>query len=221
MADQTVDRGRPALISVDVGGTIGRASGPVLTSVLAESSPLPRRRVDEAVRQHLSRALCVPTTLIESLCELVDVDPAVASDYVPPKLCPLPGARQALKLLSEIAPVVTLSNVSALDFDEDELSAVTDPYVVAHYPSCRTGRVKPDPRAFLAVSDRHQVPISEVIHIGDNWECDVVGATAAGAKAIWLREGRRIRAPGLTDQAPDLAAAAHALLLRHAEPTST
>ncbi|MFH9554637.1 HAD hydrolase-like protein [Streptomyces sp. NPDC017435] len=32
----------------------------------------------------------------------------------------------------------------------------------------------------------HGVPASEVLHIGDNFACDVQGALAAGAQALWI-----------------------------------
>ena len=30
----------------------------------------------------------------------------------------------------------------------------------------------------------------EVLHIGDDWECDVMGALDAGARAMWLSKNR-------------------------------
>jgi FMN phosphatase YigB (HAD superfamily) len=31
-----------------------------------------------------------------------------------------------------------------------------------------------------------------MIHIGDDWDCDVVGATGIGATAIWISHGRPV-----------------------------
>jgi len=51
-----------------------------------------------------------------------------------------------------------------------------------------TGRVgvdKPDPRIFELAAKALGVPLSEIVHVGDAWEADVMGARAAGAQAIW------------------------------------
>ena len=85
---------------------------------------------------------------------------------------------------------MTLSNVCCLDFDEAELRAAFSGSIRAHYASCQLGHAKPDPSAFRAVAAREQVPIGALLHIGDDWECDVLGALDAGARAIWISGDR-------------------------------
>jgi len=71
--------------------------------------------------------------------------------------------------------------------------------------SQEVGASKPDPRIFRRALERSGSPPDGVVHVGDSWEADVLGARAAGVPAIWLnRTGR----PAPTDcrQIPDLRA---------------
>jgi FMN phosphatase YigB (HAD superfamily) len=36
------------------------------------------------------------------------------------------------------------------------------------------------------------VEASHIIHVGDDWECDIQGATATGMSAVWIAHGRTI-----------------------------
>jgi HAD superfamily hydrolase (TIGR01509 family) len=52
--------------------------------------------------------------------------------------------------------------------------------------SGRLGIDKPDPRIFQHAAGLLGVPLGELVHVGDAWEADVLGARAAGAEAIWF-----------------------------------
>ncbi|MEO6601376.1 MAG: HAD family hydrolase [Polyangiaceae bacterium] len=52
--------------------------------------------------------------------------------------------------------------------------------------SGRLGIDKPDPRIFQHAAGLLGVPLSELVHVGDAWEADVLGARAAGAEAVWF-----------------------------------
>lgn len=51
--------------------------------------------------------------------------------------------------------------------------------------SGRVGVDKPNPRIFQLAAEALSVELSEIVHVGDAWEADVLGARAAGAAAIW------------------------------------
>jgi HAD superfamily hydrolase (TIGR01549 family) len=56
--------------------------------------------------------------------------------------------------------------------------------------SGRVGIAKPDPRIFAIALDTlglADVARDDCVHIGDSWEADVLGAHAAGFRAIWAR----------------------------------
>jgi len=51
--------------------------------------------------------------------------------------------------------------------------------------SGRVGVDKPNPRIFQLAAEALAVDVSQIVHVGDAWEADVLGARAAGAHAIW------------------------------------
>lgn len=61
--------------------------------------------------------------------------------------------------------------------------------------SGRVGFEKPDRRIFDYALEAVGAAGAEAIHIGDSWDADIVGARAAGWRAIWygsLAFGRRV-----------------------------
>ena len=46
---------------------------------------------------------------------------------------------------------------------------------------------KPDPRLFLAAGERLRVPLTDILHVGDRWATDVVGALSVGMGAALYR----------------------------------
>ena len=76
----------------------------------------------------------------------------------------------------------------------DELELILD--------SGDVGIEKPDPRIFELALDRLGLEPHEVVHVGDSWEIDVVGARRAGIRPIYLsgtdREGAT-RIAGIRD----------------------
>jgi len=52
--------------------------------------------------------------------------------------------------------------------------------------SGRLGIDKPDARIFQHAAGLLGVSLNELVHVGDAWEADVLGARAAGAEAVWF-----------------------------------
>ena len=82
-------------------------------------------------------------------------------------------------------PVAVVSNT------EGTLAALLDEIgvgdrFVAVADSRRLAIEKPDPRIFAWVAARLGVAPAEIVHVGDSWAADVVGARNAGARAIWF-----------------------------------
>jgi HAD superfamily hydrolase (TIGR01509 family) len=51
--------------------------------------------------------------------------------------------------------------------------------------SGRVGVDKPNPRIFQLAADALGVPLADIVHVGDAWEADVLGARAVSAGAVW------------------------------------
>lgn len=208
-------RSRPGfLVSVDVGGTLGMADEPGLTMRLVEASPLPPARTRAILRFSLHTRPALTDALVSEVCEAVQVPTETFPRDAPPAPFSLySGTTEALRRISAVATVVTLSNVTCVDADTDGLRALLSPWVSDFFPSCRIGHTKPDPRAFHAVTDHFATDPGGLIHIGDDWVCDIVGAIEAGASAVWISRGRQVPDESLLVDhgvlvAEDLAAAA-------------
>ncbi len=52
--------------------------------------------------------------------------------------------------------------------------------------STEAGAAKPDSAIFLTALQANDLHPAQVLHIGDQWEADVMGARAAGVSALWL-----------------------------------
>ncbi|MEU1193067.1 HAD family hydrolase [Streptomyces sp. NPDC005859] len=204
---------RVRLVSLDVGYTLGAPTGTTITQRLAALSRLPREQAKQLIQQYLHHVPPEDSAAIRALCQALEVDPeAFPYEHQPEPFALWPGARDAVARIARNVPVVTLSNVTYWDEHGCDLVELLAPYLAGHYPSWRLGFAKPDPRAVLAVAALHGVPASEVLHVGDNFACDVQGALAAGAQALWITSAtpdhtaRLLLAahPGRIRTAPDL-----------------
>ena len=91
----------------------------------------------------------------------------------------------ALDVLARRWPIVALTNGNA-----DLRSIGLARYFTATVSAREFGIGKPDPRIFHEACRRAGAQPHEVLHIGDDWLLDVVGAHGAGLRSAWVcREG--------------------------------
>lgn len=101
----------------------------------------------------------------------------------------LPGSREFLYSLREAGlRLALLSNAAYAPFvqwalEEAGVRHLFETVIV----SDQTGWRKPHPRPFQELLRRLEVTPAAACHVGDHFEQDVVGATRAGMRAIWLR----------------------------------
>lgn len=67
------------------------------------------------------------------------------------------------------------------------------PYFSSVVISGEIGVTKPDPAIFAVVLRGLGVAAEESVHVGDNWEADVVGARNAGIQGVWLNRRHELR----------------------------
>lgn len=70
--------------------------------------------------------------------------------------------------------------------DLDLIAKVDEVLISAEY-----GIEKPHPRIFATLAELLNLRAGEILHVGDTWEDDVVGATEAGFQAAWLNPEER------------------------------
>lgn len=105
-----------------------------------------------------------------------------------------PEVLACLRRLSERYRIASLSNGNAclVQIGLDHLFHAT---ISAHVH----GTSKPDPELFHIACRELGCAPEEVVHLGDDIECDVRGARAAGLRAVWLN---RASLPWVGDDAP-------------------
>ena len=111
---------------------------------------------------------------------------------------PYPEAVDALARLAARLPVLGLTNGNA------DLARIG---LAGHFVGClgarELGLAKPDPRMFAAACARLGLPAGDVLHVGDDWALDVMGAQGAGLAAAWVRRPDHAGPGPLDDRLPD------------------
>lgn len=105
---------------------------------------------------------------------------------------PFPDAAPVLRALGERFALASITNGN-VDVTMTGLAELFRLHVSAE----SAGMAKPDPAIFHHTCAALDVAPEETLHIGDDPECDVVGARAAGLRALWFnRPGHRWPGPG-------------------------
>lgn len=106
-----------------------------------------------------------------------------------PAVEPRAGAHETLAGLRDAGyRLAVLSNARYGPFVPWALEAAAlAPYLETVVSSADVGWRKPNPEVFWLLLDRLGVPAPESVYVGDYYPYDVVGAKAAGMRAIWLR----------------------------------
>lgn len=117
-------------------------------------------------------------------------------------------ALSGLEALAARWPIVAVTNGNA-DLHGIGLAG----HFAATVSAREFGIAKPDPRIFHEACRRLDARPHEVLHIGDDWALDVVGAHRAGLRTVWLRrDGVAVHPAGSPITADCVARDLHELL---------
>jgi YjjG family noncanonical pyrimidine nucleotidase len=116
-----------------------------------------------------------------------------------PYLCP--GAREVLTALDGRVLIGCITD----GFTEVQHWKLETTKIDRHFnfvlTSEEVGVTKPDPAIYAAATAAARCPADEIVHVGDSFEKDVVGAMAYGMRAAWLPHPE-LALPSETDPAP-------------------
>jgi len=111
---------------------------------------------------------------------------------------PVAGMLEVVEKLSSRGTRIGVLTNSEGRAQELVAHSVFGPYVQTVVDSGVEGFEKPDPRAFALMAERLGCDPANVVHIGDSFEADVLGAMGAGMTPIWfVREPTVTLPPGV------------------------
>lgn len=104
-------------------------------------------------------------------------------------MAPVPGVGAMLGRLAASYPLAILSNWPlAATIDRYASAQGWTPYLRAIVVSQRVGTIKPHAAMFAAARDAvGSPPPDAILHVGDDWAADIVGAATAGWQTAWVR----------------------------------
>lgn len=133
-------------------------------------------------------------------------DDVAAASMVPPEEVDALVAAYSRAFLDRIAPVAdaraTLERLAGRGFalailSNWPLASTIDSFAEAHgwtdhlravVVSERVGTIKPHPAIFRAAEEALGMTAAAILHVGDDWAADVVGASQAGWRTAYLRD---------------------------------
>jgi putative hydrolase of the HAD superfamily len=119
---------------------------------------------------------------------------------------PVDGALDLLSALHGRVAIGVVTNNVASEQRQKIATCGFAPLLDAVVISEEAGVTKPDPRIFELALDAVKRQAEETVMVGDAWETDIVGASAAGIRAIWFnRVGAQSpdrRVPEITSLVP-------------------
>lgn len=110
------------------------------------------------------------------------------------QLQPYDGVPEALQRLAARWPLLAVTNGNA-----DLARLPFGRHFVGTVSARAFGIGKPDARIFHEAARRLGAAPHELLHVGDDWTLDVLGAQGAGLHAAWLRHPHHEDPPGGTD----------------------
>jgi HAD superfamily hydrolase (TIGR01509 family) len=165
----------PELREVDLAQRVTR----LLARLRGMPPPPPERRWDDEAAARLADEVEVAWAVERYSASFVDLVP------------PDPAVGPLLARLAERHPLAILSNWPlAATIDRFVEAAGWAPHLRAVVVSQRVGTIKPHPAIFAAARAALGDPEpGAILHVGDDWAADVVGAKRAGWRAAYL-DGR-------------------------------
>ena len=123
-----------------------------------------------------------------------------------------PDARPALELLARHFKLGLLSNGNS----RSKILGIEDLVSFEVFSQDHDGIDKPDPRIFEIAMQEAQCRPHQLLHVGDSWENDVLGALNAGATPVFFNRNATGQEPQSVIEIGSLAELSSLLLAQHA-----
>jgi putative hydrolase of the HAD superfamily len=148
-----------------------------------------RRTVDEAREERFRRLFAAAA--VDDDEERVRMTAVAYRDAYLAARRPVEGALDVLAALKPHVRIGIVSNNLLAEQQGKIRHCGFDAYVDALVVSEAAGVAKPDPAIFAQALAALDCDAAGAVMVGDSWPADIVGARAAGIRAIWFNRARR------------------------------
>ena len=153
---------------------------------------------DEARRERFRRFFLLHGPATEDLANAVEHGARLYRETYQASRQTVAGAVELLECLHRNVKIAVVTNNVRNEQVEKLHKLHLDHLIDELVTSEETGSIKPDPLIFHVALERIGCRADEVVMIGDSWKSDILGATQAGIRAIWLnRTGSACPDPAL------------------------
>ena len=142
--------------------------------------------IDEARRERFRRFFLLHAPATEDLPNTAEQAAALHRKAYLASRQLVAGVAPLLESLHDRLKIVVVTNNLVAEQIEKLRHLKVDHLIDELVTSEETGLIKPDPGIFRAALERVGCRAEEAVMIGDAWRSDVLGATRAGIRAIWL-----------------------------------
>lgn len=177
------------VVVFDAGGTLGRFTGKRVEEILQPLSLRPSGDPEfDRIRWLLNCAPALTKELVEKVCGALLIDPDRWPEAATWNTCGFEAYDEAPRVVAELretgCPVLVLSNgpVTAAHRMRQLRSRI--PAVSRIHTSYEMGMRKPDPRLWQRIASDLGIRTDEILHVGDQWVNDILGAANAGCYAL-------------------------------------
>lgn len=121
---------------------------------------------------------------------------SLADDWIKPAFDVFYEARQRVTLFEDVRPVLdelvqTYQLISLTNGNASTTKTGVDHWFDFSLNSATVGKLKSEPDIYRQAQRQANINAQQMVHIGDDPLHDVVGAKAAGSKAIWLNRQQK------------------------------
>lgn len=154
--------------------------------------------IDEARRERFRRFFLLHGPETNDLLQTIEHAALLHRETYQASRQAVAGVGPLLEYLHERVKIAVVTNNLVAEQIDKLRHLKLDRFIDELVTSEETGSIKPDPGIFRAALERAGCRAQETVMIGDAWQADVLGATGAGIRAIWLnRTGNACPDPAL------------------------
>ncbi|MFD2422406.1 HAD family hydrolase [Amycolatopsis pigmentata] len=144
----------------------------------------------DRIRWMLNCTPVITDAVVEKVCGALLIDPGRWPGPEPWHVCGFDAFDGAAGVVAELRdmgfPVVVLSNGPVTAAHRIHALQARLPTVSRIYTSYAMGMRKPDPRLWQQIASDLGLRTNEILHVGDQWSNDILGAANAGCYALHL-----------------------------------